>query len=283
MFLMGGTVLAEAEDVPGGDVNADGTADISDPIALLGWLFLGSPAPLPAACPSGRPGLQNGDANGDGGIDVSDPVHLLNWLFDAGPAPAPIPCLPSHPCLDELDRLGVRWSSGPESPGVEIPVTVTLPIGGISFRQQGASEPRSTWFMDCELARALHAMAQLLESRGIVEALDLGIYNYRCIAEGIPPDCPNGISLHAYARAVDIAGLVSSEGTVHSVLEDWVIDVNGATCMEGPRAGSDAFLHEVICDIYRADIFNIHLTPNYNADHRNHWHLDLTAEANFIR
>jgi hypothetical protein len=82
---------------------------------------------------------------------------------------------------------------------------------------------------------------------------------------------------------VDIAALVTADGTVYSVEEDWVIDADGATCSERPRAGPDAFLHEVLCDIYRADIFTIHLGPNYNADHRNHWHLDLTPDADFIR
>jgi hypothetical protein len=43
LFLTGNCVLDECD----GDVNGDGTADISDPISLLSWLFLGTKAPPP--------------------------------------------------------------------------------------------------------------------------------------------------------------------------------------------------------------------------------------------
>jgi len=34
--------------------------------------------------------------------------------------------------------------------------------------------------------------------------------------------------------------------------------------------------------MFSDDIFNIILTPEYNAAHRNHYHVDLTPGADFI-
>jgi hypothetical protein len=39
----------------------------------------------------------------------------------------------------------------------------------------------------------------------------------------------------------------------------------------------------VICALKQAGTWNIVLTPNYNADHRNHFHVDLTDGANTIK
>jgi hypothetical protein len=62
-----------------GDTNRDGDVDISDPVHLLDYLFLGGPAPDP---------LRFANVNGNGGVDVSDVVYLLDYLFQGGPEPA---------------------------------------------------------------------------------------------------------------------------------------------------------------------------------------------------
>lgn len=68
-----------------GDANANGVVDISDPIAILGKLYLGEEKPslcLGASC----------DGNDDDDVDIADPIYLLNWLFMGGsPPPAPYP------------------------------------------------------------------------------------------------------------------------------------------------------------------------------------------------
>lgn len=63
-----------------GDPNSSGTIDISDGIAIFGFLFLGDPATL--SC------RESADTNNSGTIDISDGISLLNWLFTGGPAPA---------------------------------------------------------------------------------------------------------------------------------------------------------------------------------------------------
>lgn len=186
-------------------------------------------------------------------------------------------------CYGWLDQNGVAYQLGPEMPGVASPVTLTTPIAGIQHRYLDAEEPRASFFMACELAAAMVRAAPLLTEREVVEAVDIGVYNYRCIGDGTPPDCPNGISQHAYALAIDFAGFRTADGSTYSVEDDWVIDPDGEeTCGAATESDQDAWLHQLICAQKAAGIWNIALTPNYNADHRNHFHVDLTADGDFI-
>ena len=84
-----------------GDLNQDGGMDISDSIALLGHLFLGSPARLP--CQDGGIGdpanLTLLDVNGDNELNLTDAIHSLAYLFMGGAPPAPgTECLPIAGC-----------------------------------------------------------------------------------------------------------------------------------------------------------------------------------------
>ena len=76
-------VLRPAVSFIRGDANGDGAVDIADPVATLGFLFLGDAAP---GC------LEAANTNDDGEVDISDAVHTLNYLFVGGaPIPPPFP------------------------------------------------------------------------------------------------------------------------------------------------------------------------------------------------
>ena len=70
-------------------------------------------------------------------------------------------------------------------------------------------------------------------------------------------------SEHATANAIDIAGFVLADGTRISVLNDW----SG----EGDKA---QFLRRVRDDA--CDSFSTVLSPDYNAAHADHFHLDMS-------
>lgn len=200
------------------------------------------------------------------------------------PEPPGVDALPPPAnCQEALMRAQVAFTIGPAREGVVDPVTATVPIAGISYRVLGGANPRAELFADCNLIHSLVKASEFLVARGIVEVSDLGVYNYRCIGGGTPPNCPNGISQHAFATAIDIAGVKDGAGTFYSVNDDWVIDPNSEeTCVAATMPGKDAFLHELICALKTANVWNIVLTPNYNADHRNHFHVDLTPDSDFI-
>jgi hypothetical protein len=77
-----------------GDTNADGALDLSDSIAILGYLFLGEAL----LC------LDAADPNDDGTADISDAIGLLTHLFLGGEAPrAPSGACGLDPTPDGLD------------------------------------------------------------------------------------------------------------------------------------------------------------------------------------
>lgn len=61
-----------------GDVNADGTYNISDITYLVAYLFSGGPGPIP---------LESADCNGDGIIGISDLTCFICYMFSGCPPP----------------------------------------------------------------------------------------------------------------------------------------------------------------------------------------------------
>ena len=114
-FVAGGdrTLVANFVARPGGlqrpgNANGDASVDISDPVTLLGFLFMGAPARLPcgdggAADPANVTLL---DWQPDGKIDISDGVAMLSFLFlggsphALGPQVDPSGCLAIAGCPD---------------------------------------------------------------------------------------------------------------------------------------------------------------------------------------
>jgi len=183
-------------------------------------------------------------------------------------------------CHAQLDALGVDWEPASPRRGITDPVLVQPEIGGVTYRTRSSAR---ALVMDCELAPRLVQLSALLRDHGIDEAIHLGVYNYRCIGGGDPDvdDCTP--SQHAYARAIDLYGFVLEGSDEEYLLErDWLIDEGHETCDEVDRAEPDRVLHALACAMYAERIFQIVLTPNYNAAHRNHFHVDLTAGSMFL-
>jgi hypothetical protein len=67
-------LVAEAHDASfiRGDANDDGNFDVSDPVAVLTFLFRGGSAPYCADA---------ADANDSGDVDISDSILMLTSLF----------------------------------------------------------------------------------------------------------------------------------------------------------------------------------------------------------
>jgi hypothetical protein len=75
--------LPELETFRRGDFDGGGRLDLSDAIALLGYLFLGRAEP---ACPDAA------DSDDSGRLDITDAIGVLGYLFlGAPPPPAPGP------------------------------------------------------------------------------------------------------------------------------------------------------------------------------------------------
>jgi hypothetical protein len=90
----------------------------------------------------------------------------------------------------------------------------------------------------------------------VTEVMHFGSYNCRLMRHG------STMSEHSTANAFDISGFKLKSGKIVSVLKDW----RGT----GP---SSEFLHRVHDGL--CDNFNLTLSPDYNADHKDHFHVDM--------
>jgi len=111
------------------------------------------------------------------------------------------------------------------------------------------------------LRQGVQPAAQDMFGSPVARVEHLGIYSCRRIYGG----SSGNWSEHATGNAIDIAAFVLEDGRRISVLDDWNEDEKGA------------FLHaarDAACDV-----FGTVLSPDYNAAHANHLHLDQAARG----
>ncbi len=135
-------------------------------------------------------------------------------------------------------RLG-DYPLAPDTPAVTCPVAAALDIW-----RRNSVIPASRKILGSEVVRIEH----------------LGAYSCRRMYGGA--DGP--WSEHATANAIDIAGFVLKDGRRISVLKDWKESGAKAEFLRAVRSGA-------------CDSFATVLSPDYNAAHADHFHLDQDA------
>jgi hypothetical protein len=160
-------------------------------------------------------------------------------------------------CLRELLGLGVAFRRKGETIGVDTPVAVSGAIGGIRYYANG----NLPLLCDCRLAVALHRIAPLLQQAGVREARFSGAYSYRTTRTG-------RLSLHARGLAIDLHEFVVAGRTL-SVDRDYARDLSPDCSPSGP------VLNRLACDLRASGLFRELLTPDYDADHHDHFHLAI--------
>ncbi|WP_410017421.1 extensin family protein [Pseudomonas sp. 13B_2.1_Bac1] len=164
-------------------------------------------------------------------------------------------------CDQVLKTSGLRVSHQADTPA-----DAACPLRNV-LRVQGADVGLSSSFLaSCPLAVAfalferhsLQPAAQAVFGQAVTRVDHLGSFACRNIynrAEG-------RLSQHASANAVDIAGFRLADGRSISVLKDWPGEGDAARFLRQVREGA-------------CNDFNVVLSPDYNAAHRNHFHLDM--------
>jgi hypothetical protein len=173
---------------------------------------------------------------------TSDPAACETWLATAGVAFTPV-----------ADRSVSEFCS----------VSAAGRVGELGTPSVRFSPRRP--MMTCQLAAALalwrrqsvEPAAEEILGASIREIDHLGVYACRPVNGGVP----GRPSAHARAAAIDVAGFKLSDGRAVTVARDWSSD--GA---EG------RFLRRIRDDA--CEIFGATLSPDYNAAHANHLHLE---------
>ena len=184
-------------------------------------------------------------------------------------------------CLDRLTELGIQYtlaSSPNDSPdnrpdltcNLDTPVYVSSPIGAVDYLVHNRSSSSSV-FVTCYFARALLRLSELLEELDVVRVGHIGTYNCRVISG------TDNLSEHGRANAIDLKWFETSDGRRYDVEDHWE---HGKTSNFNTDEGE--WLYLLGQEMFRRRIFNIILTPEFNAAHDNHFHVDLTPGARFI-
>lgn len=189
-------------------------------------------------------------------------------------------------CEAELTRRQVPFQRVAQARGVLAPVRLTGPVHGVSFHSNLPARARAQSpfeILDCRLVLALDDFAQLLSKHDVVEVVHMSVYR--------PPSARGWAEgqlgrRHDGALAIDLGSLVKKDGTQLQVERDFHgAGIGARTCGEGAPAPSQKEaqeLRQLVCDAADQRLFNVQLTPHYNWQHRNHFHLEVTPEARWF-
>jgi hypothetical protein len=199
---------------------------------------------------------------------------------DASDAPAVrYAALTPEACKAELAERHIEYRDE-TAKGVLVPVRLTGPLHGVTFRTDLSETQRETtpWeIADCRLVLALDDFAAMLEKHDIVEVRHYSIYR---VAPKSWADDRIGAQ-HNGGLALDAGRFIKKDGTSLDVLKMFHGKIGAKTCGEGagphPATPEAKELRTILCDAVDAHLFNVVLTPDFNRPHRNHFHLEVMA------
>lgn len=221
------------------------------------------------------------------------------YYYPQQPAPQPVAPPPTNApafmtygrmdrfsCENELARRQVPFARAAETPGVLAPIRFAGPVNGVSIHGAGSAAQRATSkyeIFDCRLALALHDFTAYLATRGVTEIIHMSAYR---------PQSENGCTVrhpgeqHCAALAVDVGYFERRDGSTLTVEKDFAGRIGQETCSgrfaPNPPSPNASELWGFVCEAARRTAFNVILTPNYNAEHRNHFHFEVSAGAEWM-
>ena len=210
------------------------------------------------------------------------PLLLAGCAFgdDGGPAPAPVPIRErasgpvtlsgptpreTQACFTDLEREDVRYSALPDrdfgggcivSGAVQL-LDMGVPVSGLKSMRCPLARNFTAWVRNA-VAPAAH---QILGS-DLVKIESLGTYACRGVI-GRGQQAARNMSEHGLGNAVDVAAFILADGRKVTVEAGW--------------NSSDPATREFLQVIRRSACkrFQTVLSPDYNAAHHNHLHLDM--------
>lgn len=164
-------------------------------------------------------------------------------------------------CLAALDAAGIAYQRPSESPSTVNPTPVEITeIDGVTYDMVRDGE---VVVVSCEMALRMRALSRVARAHDVTRVEILS-------ASRTAPRS----SFHTMGLGLDLFAFHQADGTVLSVLNDFVETPAHPTCSAPPGRGRARALLEIACALAESHQFSSVLTPNYNDGHRNHFHLD---------
>jgi hypothetical protein len=209
------------------------------------------------------------DAAAPGEVEPSAPIVPEGLDADAAAA------LTADECFARLEAWGVPFERPADAPeSIDAPIRFTGAVAGVTFAVPWRVTNHQD-VLDCRLGVALAQWAALLRERGVVE---VRIYSfYRAGARGgVKSARARGrLSQHHFGMAIDARWFVLEDGDVLDVEADFVDPGTDDTCEGIPDDERGARLLDLYCAAWGARLFHVQLSPVHNAEHANHFHLDV--------
>jgi hypothetical protein len=184
--------------------------------------------------------------------------------------------------LAELRRRGIPWTPAtPPMPGVRTPIRLLGPLHGVNIHSTLAEAARATSvfeILDARLAIALDDFTSLLAKHDVVEIVHYTMY--RPPSE-LSADPKNQIR-HPAGLAIDVGGFRKRDGRWLAVGLHWPSAIGQKTCGEGAREHWTREARElvsIVCEAKDHRLFHFMLTPDFDAAHADHLHLEIKPGA----
>jgi hypothetical protein len=189
---------------------------------------------------------------------------VVACLLSSAPAVAD-----SKTCTGELDARKISYKPA-RRPGIANAVEITGALGGVTY-----SSPGQPLVIDCSLAVSLDEAGRYATALGLDKALFSSAYSVRTVRGTDKP------SKHSYGLAIDVHSLTgdAKTGTLR-VDRDYEQGLGDeVNCVGKPLTQGGATLKILQCQLVRSGLFSLVLSPDFDADHHDHFHLEVKPWA----
>lgn len=194
-------------------------------------------------------------------------------------------CLPGSPdralpaCYQQLADRGVGFEADIRPPDtlpgtsracvLNEAVWLDDNILGVDIVYEPENKPTRSLAV-CDLGLALADTIDDVKPYGVTAIRHLGTYACRTVSGTSTP------SRHAYGDAIDISGFDFADRTRWTLTDDWEAGT-------GPwRTEAGEWLYTSARRWHLNGLWSVILTPNYNAAHHDHFHVDLTPGSDYF-
>ncbi len=206
-------------------------------------------------------------------------VALLAGACGSGAAgPGEIEQPPEYACLNFLVEHQIPFVEAPPQKGVRTPVELRGAVRGLQLTPRVGRPP----LMDCQLLRALWEAAPVISQAGVTELSFSGAYVYRTRHRS------STLSAHAFGLAIDVHEFRGRDGPLNIVRDfekgagAWrgLVARKGEIprCIGAPRTTKGKRLRRLVCELKHHSAFRVIITPDDDADHRDHIHIETFAD-----
>jgi len=168
-------------------------------------------------------------------------------------------------CLRSLSQEGARFRTAKQR-GIAIGVEISdRVLGGVKY----TAYKKAPFVIDCSLAVSLARSGVLLRSLGVEEVTYSSAYQRRKIRG------TSRLSSHSFGLAIDLHTFRGARIGTLRVKDDYEQGLGDYDdCVGAPLTRGGQILRGVDCGLAESGAYRILLSPDYDAAHYNHFHVE---------